>query len=302
MEIGFIGLGQMGRHIAANLARAGHDLWCCDSSAAARDAYPGAAVRLTGDISDLAGLPDGAPVFLCLPHGKAVSAVLTGDGGLAGHLRPGARIIDLSTIDRDVAVGLHEQLEGRGLRFMDAPISGMEARARDGTLTVMAGGPADLFDEVRPLFETFATTILHMGGPGAGQLTKLINQLLLDINAAAIAEVLPMAVKLGLDTEKVVQVINTGTGRSFASEFFLPRILKGSFGDGYPMQAAYKDLVGAAGLSARHGIPMPVLAAATATYQQALLKGLGPLDKGAMVQVFEDLLQVKVRSASASED
>ena len=120
-----------------------------------------------------------------------------------------------------------------------------------------------------------------MGPAGSGQLTKLINQLLFDINAAALGEILPMAVKMGLDPDLVGEVVNSGTGRSYASEFFMPRILRGHFCDGYPMAHAYKDLVSGAELGANHCIPMPVLAAATATYQTALLKGHGEKDKGA---------------------
>ena len=120
--------------------------------------------------------------------------------------------------------------------------------------------------------------------------------MLFDINAAALAEILPMAVKLGLDPDLVGEVVNSGTGRSYASEFFVPRILQRQFSDGYPMAHAYKDLVSGAELGAHHCVPMPVLAAATATYQTALLKGHGQRDKGAMVQVFEDILGVQVRT------
>ena len=135
-----------------------------------------------------------------------------------------------------------------------------------------------------------------MGNPGNGQLTKLINQLLFDINAAALAEILPMAVKMQLDPEKIGSIVNSGTGRSYASEFFIPRILKGDFTQGYFLKNAYKDLVSAAELSAQQGIPLPVLHAATGTYQMALLEGLGGQDKGAMIQVYEKLLGVQFRA------
>jgi len=172
----------------------------------------------------------------------------------------------------------------------------MEARAIDGTLTVMCGGERAVFDKVKPLLDCIGNKILYMGGAGSGQLTKLINQLLFDINAAAIAEILPMSKKMGLDPDLVGEVVNSGTGRSYASEFFIPRILKGHFGDGYLMKHAYKDLVSGAELGASLCIPMPVLAAATATYQMALLKGHGEKDKGGMVTVFEELLGVSYRS------
>ena len=175
----------------------------------------------------------------------------------------------------------------------------MEARAIDGTLTVMCGGDAGIFEIVRPYLECIGNKILYMGGVGSGQLTKLINQLLFDINVAALAEILPMAVKMGLDPDLVGDVVNSGTGRSYASEFFIPRILKNGFSDGYPMKHAYKDLVSAAEVSADLGIPLPVLGAATTTYQMALLKGFGDLDKSGMIRVFEELLGVRYRGKSS---
>ena len=131
------------------------------------------------------------------------------------------------------------------------------------------------------------------------QLTKMINNLLFDINCAALAEIMPVATKLGLDSETMANVVNSGTGRSYASEFFLPRILKNGFSAGYPMQDAYKDLVNGAEVGMNLGLPMPVLAAATATYQTALLKGHGAKDKGAMILVFEELLGVAFREAAS---
>ncbi len=141
-----------------------------------------------------------------------------------------------------------------------------------------------------------------MGPTGSGQLTKLVNQLLFDVNAAALGEVLPMAAKMGLDPDLVAEVVNSGTGRSFASEFFIAHILRGHFSSGYPMKEAYKDLISGAKLSADLCIPMPVVAAATATYQAALLRGHGEEDKGAMVRVFEELLGVEFRRRSNTPD
>ena len=128
------------------------------------------------------------------------------------------------------------------------------------------------------------------------ELAKLVNQLLFNINVAALAEILPMAVKMGLDPAKVAEIVNSGTGRSYASEFFLPRILENGFSAGYPMAKAYKDLVSAAEIGSTHCIPMPVLNAAATTYQMALLRGDGDLDKGGMIRVFEALLGVSYRS------
>jgi 3-hydroxyisobutyrate dehydrogenase-like beta-hydroxyacid dehydrogenase len=184
------------------------------------------------------------------------------------------------------------ELEERGIAFLDAPVSGMEARAKDGTLTVMCGGKMEVFHVIKPYLEHIGEDILYMGKSGSGQLTKLINQLLFDINIAAVAEILPIAVKMGLEPEKVEKVVNSGTGKSYASEFFIPRILKRNFADGYPMRSAYKDLVSAAEITADLCIPTPVLSAAMGIFQTALLKGYGDLDKGGMIKVFEDLLGI----------
>lgn len=285
--VGFVGLGQMGKPMALNLVHSDTDLRVTSK---VQDAYP--ELRAAGaTVADtFAGLAESQIVFLSLPGTAAVLDVLFGQGGLASLLRPGAIVVDTTTMEHGATMDIHARLQSAGIAFLDAPVSGMQARAEAGTLTVMCGGAIETFDTVRPWLERMGNNVLYMGGAGSGQLTKLVNQLLFDINCAALAEILPMSRRMGLDPEKIASVINSGTGRSYASEFFLPRILARHFGDGYPLQAAYKDLVSAAELGARHCIPMPVLAAATATYQMSLLAGHGASDKGAMIQFFEDML------------
>lgn len=293
MEIGFVGLGQMGRPIAHNLMKSGARLNVCARVEADLTDFAAKGARGT---TDVAALADSDVVFLCLPNAEIVRDVLLGKAGLALRLKPGSLVVDLSTIAHAATIDIAAALDARGLAFIDAPISGMEQRAIDGTLTVMCGGSQADFDTVRPLLDLIGNKILYMGPAGSGQLTKLINQLLFDINAAALAEILPMAAEMGLDPDRIGDVVNSGTGRSYASEFFVPRILQGHFSDGYPMSHAYKDLVSGAELGARLCIPMPVLAAATATYQAALRQGHGDKDKGGMIRVFEDLLDVRFRS------
>jgi 3-hydroxyisobutyrate dehydrogenase-like beta-hydroxyacid dehydrogenase len=294
VTIGFVGLGQMGKPMALNLTKPPGTYIIHGRRSDPFAEFAERGVRATTKASDLA---DADILFLSLPSTAAVNDFLFGDEGVARRLQPGALVVDTSTISYAATVEIGRALRGMQISFVDAPVSGMQARAEDGTLTIMCGGSAADFETVSPLLQRMGNNILHMGAIGAGQLTKLINQLLFDINMAAIAEVLPMAVKMGLDPEKVGSVVDSGTGKSYASEFFIPRILTNAFSDGYPMKHAYKDLVSAAELSAAKGIPMPVLAAATATYQQALLRGYGDLDKGGMIRVFEDLLDVQFRKA-----
>jgi 3-hydroxyisobutyrate dehydrogenase-like beta-hydroxyacid dehydrogenase len=293
MHIAFVGLGQMGRPMAINMLKSGAKLTVSSASGKRHAELEEKGAKATKNLADVARADI---VFLCLPGTDAVRETLFGVQGIAPLMGEGQIVVDTSTMDyletRDFAIKLAE----RGIGFIDAPVSGMEARAIEGTLTAMCGGKAETLEKVRPFLSCVANNILHMGDSGSGQLSKLINQLLFDINCAAIAEVLPMAAKLGIDPEKIGKIINSGTGRSYASEFFIPRILKNNFSDGYPLQHAYKDIDAGAKVSATHNIPMPVLAAASATYQMALLKGHGHLDKGAMIRVFEDLLGVQFRS------
>lgn len=289
MSIAFIGLGTMGKYMALNLIKSGELIVVSDVVDKAFAEFTEKGMAATTAVAETAKTD---VIFLSLPNTEIVQNVI---GGLLPHLHEGQIIVDLSTIKYNATVELRKTLDEAGVEFLDAPVSGMESRAKDGTLTVMCGGKEEIFDKVKHYFDYIGNKVLYMGGSGAGQLTKLINQLLFDINAAALAEILPMSVKMGLDSEKIGQVVNSGTGRSYASEFFIPRVLKNSFHNGYPMRSAYKDLVSAAELGANLGIPMPVLAAATATYQQALLKGLGDNDKGGMIKVFEDQLGVQFR-------
>ena len=293
MKLGFVGLGQMGRPIAHNLLKSGAELIVSNRSDRWFEEFRNKGVTATTDVAELVGTDI---LFLCLPNTEVVKSLLLGESGILGRLHQGQTVVDLSTISYNATLEIGRALDAKGLAFLDAPISGMEARAIEGTLTVMCGGERQAFDRVKPYFECIGTKILYMGPTGSGQLTKLINQLLFDINAAALGEILPMAAKMGLDPDLVGEVVNSGTGRSYASEFFIPRILRGHFSDGYPMGHAYKDLVSGAELGANQGIPMPVLAAATATYQAALLRGHGEKDKGGMVCVFEELLGMQYRS------
>jgi 3-hydroxyisobutyrate dehydrogenase-like beta-hydroxyacid dehydrogenase len=297
MRLGFVGLGQMGKHMALNMLKSGAELSVNDVRTDSFPEFESRGARTTTSLPDIA---QADIIFMSLPSSQIVETVLLGENGLIGSLRKGQILVDLSTITYVTTVEIAKRLEALGIDFVDAPVSGMEARAKDGTLTAMCGGKSEIVDAIMPYLNCIANKTLYMGKAGSGQLTKLINQLLFDINVAALAEILPMSVKMGLDPEKVGEVVNSGTGRSYASEFFIPRVLKNSFSDGYPMKHAYKDLVAGAEIGAKLCIPMPVLAAATATYQAALLHGYGDQDKGAMIRVFEELLGSKYRSKSGS--
>jgi 3-hydroxyisobutyrate dehydrogenase-like beta-hydroxyacid dehydrogenase len=298
-QIGFIGLGQMGKWMALNFLKADCriSVYDIDSSAVDFLVENGAdAGRTPADIATQAEV-----VFLSLPNTDIVEQTIFGETGLVQAAPKDMLIVDLSTISYLGSVDMAARLSPRNIFFCDAPVSGMEARAKEATLTIMVGGPKKIFDRICPLLEIIGNRVLHMGPVGSGQLTKLVNQLLFDINAAGLAEVLPMAAKLGLDPDKVCQVITTGTGRSFAAEFFTPLVLKNRFDEGYPLKSAYKDLASAAEISSRHKVPMPLTQATTNIFQMALAQGLGHESKGALIKVFEKILDVEFRKKGADE-
>ena len=292
-KVGFIGLGSMGRRMAANLARAGEELLVFDIDAAAREA---AAAPGVAPAENVACVGRGCNrVLLSLPDGAAVEEVLFGAGGLASALAPGAVVVDCSTCHPDHARALEARLRERGMRLLDAPVTGLEDRAAAGTLTVMVGGDEAAFEEVRPLLERIGSLVVHMGAPGQGQLTKMANNVLYNISVAAMAEMLPLAARLGLDPDKLRRVVATGSGQSFGFDYFAERVLEGRFDEGYPMGAAFKDMVTLMERANEQRAPMPVASAAMQTYRQALAEGRGDEAKGAMIKVWERVMGVRVR-------
>ena len=293
MKLGFVGLGQMGRWMAANLLRAGFSLSVCDLDIKAVRTLTDLGAQSAATPAELSARVD--YIFLCLPHKQVVREVVYGAGGILQAARPGHLVVDCGTTDYLWTIDVAKKLAEQGIDFVDAPVTGMELRAKDATLTIMFGGPQRLLETIRPALDAMGNRIVHMGDVGSGQLAKLVNQLLFNTHMAALAEVLPMAVALGLDAEKITQVINSGSGRSFASETFIPNILENRFSHGYSLKNAYKDMACALNISATHQIPLPVVQSATATYQKALRSGFGDQDKGAMIKLFERLLGVSFR-------
>jgi len=298
-RIGFIGLGQMGKWMALNFLKADCQTSVFDIDSRAVDFLVENGAEACQTPAQMAKQCE--VLFLSLPDTDIVEQTIFGKTGLIKAAHKDMLIVDLSTISYLRSVDMAARLSPMNIFFCDAPVSGMEARAKEASLTIMVGGQKKVFDRICPLLEIIGDTVLHMGPVGSGQLTKLVNQLLFDINAAGLAEVLPMAAKLGLDPAKVCRIITTGTGRSFAAEFFTPLTLKNRFDKGYPLKSAYKDLTSAAEISSRHKIPLPLTQATTNIFQMALAQGLGSENKGALIKVFEKFLDVEFRKKGVQE-
>lgn len=293
LRVGFIGLGEMGKWMAINVAKAGFPLMVYDIRPDTVKVLVEHGAISGENPAEVARKTD--CVFLSLPDALVVREVIFGENGLMVGLSSGSILVDLSTIDYLATQNIEEELKARGITFIDAPVSGMEARAKEGILTVMVGGDLNAMEKIHPVLDAIGDNIVYMGKGGNGQLAKLVNQLFFNISVAAMAELLPMAVKLGLEPEAICQAVATGTGRTFALEFFTPYILRNDFKPGYPLVKAYKDMVSAAEISSQKKIPLPVFSAAMQTYQMALAEGLGNENKGAMIKVWEKALGVKVR-------
>ncbi len=292
-KVGFIGLGQMGKWMASNLVRQNFDLTVFDIDKDAMVFLSKQGAQTAGNPSQVAEFTD--LIILSLPNADVNEAVVFGENGIAEGATTGKMLVDCGTSGYLWTREFAKKMESMGIRFADAPVTGMEKRAKEATLTIMFGGAEDLLEEIRPVLEAVGKNIIHMGEVGNGQLTKMLNNILYNSNIAALAEVLPMSAKLGLDPEKIARVINNGSGCSFASEAFIPNILEGCFDKSYPLEHAYNDMSHALEISAREKIPLPMVHTAATTYQMALSSGYGHEDKGAMVKVFENALGVKFR-------
>ena len=291
-KVGFIGLGTMGKGMALNILKSGFPLSVYDIHQQRMDELAAEGAHAAKSLSELGNMCNW--FVLALPDASIVESVLFGEGGLRPALKPGNILIDCGTTHPVFARQTAERLRQDGIAFLDAPISGMQVRAEAGTLTVMVGGEEEVYKKVSPLLKAIGKTIVYMGNSGNGQLTKIVNNVLFNISCAAMAEILPMAVKLGLDPEKIRAVVSSATGQSYGFDFFSRLALQGEFTPGYPMQSAYKDMAAIMVLATEEQIPLSVTTATLQTYQMALAQGYGEQNKGAMIKVWEKLLDVEV--------
>ena len=294
-SVGFIGLGRMGLGMASNLAKAGVPLTVYDANPVPTKACVALGASAATGPADLASRV--AYLFLCLPSDKEVDDVLFGEQGAVENAADGLVIVDTTTMNHGAVLQLAQKSEQAGVPYSDCPISGMPFRAENGTLTMMFGGSGAMFSGARPYLDIMGEFIVHCGEIGMGQLMKAVNNIIYNVNIAAICEVMPLAMKSGLAADKLAQVLTTASSRSFASEYFVPRILERKFDGDFSLQAAYKDIVNVQELAARFEASTPVVDAMVSTYQAAIDMGLGAEPKSAMVKVYEQQLGHEVTFA-----
>jgi 3-hydroxyisobutyrate dehydrogenase-like beta-hydroxyacid dehydrogenase len=293
--VGFIGAGAMGLGMVANLVKAGVAVQVFDIDPAASGRARDAGASVVASVAEM--VPNVQVVFLCVPTGKEVRQLLFADDGIAAHANAGTAVIDHTTYNRDEAVVVAEKAADAGLRYADCPISGTPYRAADGSLTIMFGGEAALFSDASCYLNVTGDFVVHCGEAGTGQLMKAVNNIIYDVNIAAICEVLPLAQKAGLDPQVLQQVVTSGSSRSFASEYFVPKILDNVFDGDFTMNSAYKDIVNVQQAATRLGAMTPVVNAMIAVYQQAIAQGHGDHAKSSMIKLYEDALDTQFRNA-----
>jgi 3-hydroxyisobutyrate dehydrogenase-like beta-hydroxyacid dehydrogenase len=287
MRVGVIGLGIMGAPMARNLLRAGHEVVVHGRTAARVEPLIAAGARAAASPAAVASAVEA--VVTSLPDGPDVELVLAGpDGVLAGAAR-GLLVIDTSTIAPDTARALASRAAAVGVDFLDAPVSGGEQGAIDGTLSIMVGGTSEAFARARPVFDALGRTATHMGGPGQGQMTKLVNQVIGATTLAAVAEGLTLAAHAGLDADAVMAAVGSGAATSWALTNLGPRMQRGDWAPGFMVRLQQKDLRLALAAAAGLGVPLPTTAVVHQLLGAVEARGGGGLGTQALAQALEIL-------------
>ncbi len=287
VNVGFIGLGIMGTPMALNLARGGHPLWVYDRRPEAAAPLDAAGARVCATSEEAARAAD--VTFIMVSDAAAVEQAILGPNGVLAGVKPGAAAVVMSTIPPEAARTLAARLGENGAEMLDAPVSGGEAEAAAGTLTIMAGGKPGVFERVKPLFERLGTTIVHVGPNGTGQLAKSCNQILVTLAIEGVAEAFTFARQNGVDPHRVREALLGGFAGSKALEVQGRRMLDRDFQPGFRARLHQEDLRIIMETAHEAGLALPGLALAAQQLNALIGSGDGELDSSALVKVIERL-------------
>lgn len=293
-RIGFIGLGIMGRPMAKNLLKAGYSLVVHNRS-------EGPVRELVQEGASAASLPKAVAeqvdlLITMLPNSPDVERVALGPGGIIEGARPGLTFVDMSTISPIVSQKIARELEPKGVQMLDAPVSGGEKGAIEGTLSIMVGGDRAVFEQVLPVFQAMGKTITYLGPLGAGGFTKLANQIIVAINLTAIAEALTLAAKAGLDIELTIKALAGGLAGSRCLEQKTPNYLSHTYRPGFKIDLHYKDLGLIMEAARALEVPLPATAVVQELFSALRVKGRGGLDHSGVITLLEELAGTEVRA------
>ena len=299
LTVGYIGLGLMGKSIARNIHKAGFPLVVHNRSRAAVDELVAEGARPAGSPAELAAQVD--VVFTNLPDTPDVEKVVLGQKGILAGARPGLIFVDNSTIKPAAARELATQLAVRGVLSLDAPVSGGDIGARNGTLAIMVGGPAEALEKVRPVFQAMGKTVTHVGEAGAGQVAKAANQIMVAAQMVAMGELLIFSQKAGVDPQKVVEAIKGGAAQCWTLDVKPARLFAGNRSPGFKAHMQAKDLNIILETAREYGIPLPSAAVDAQLYNAMLQNGMGELDNSAVIGMIEQLagMELKIQPEEA---
>ncbi len=292
-KIGFIGLGIMGKPMALNLLKAGHELVVHDIVAARVDEVVKAGAKKGASGKDVAGQSE--IVITMLPNSPHVREAVLGPGGVLEGAKRGLILIDMSSIAPLASRGIAAKVAEKGVAMLDAPVSGGEPKAVAGTLAIMVGGPEEVFEKVKGILSAMGSSVTRVGDIGSGNVAKLANQIIVALNIAAMSEAMVLATKAGVDPEKVFQAIRGGLAGSTVLEAKMPLALKGNFKPGFRIELHIKDMANALDTAHELGVPVPLSSVVMEVLQALKADGKAGNDHGGILQFYEQLAKVQVR-------
>ncbi len=292
-KIGFIGLGIMGKPMAKNLLKAGYPLMIYDIRP---EPVKDVVVAGAGEGNSAAHVAEQSEVVITmLPNSPHVKQAVLGKDGVLEGAKEGLILVDMSSIAPLVLIEVSKKASEKGVKMLDAPVSGGEPKAVEGTLAIMVGGPEDVFDEVKEILAVMGASVTRVGEIGAGNITKLANQIIVALNIAAMSEAMVLVTKAGVDPEKVYQAIRGGLAGSAVLDAKVPLTLKGNFKPGFRIELHIKDLTNALETAHELDVSVPLSSQVLEYMHDLKVEGHGSDEHGGLIQFYENLAKIEVR-------
>lgn len=294
MKIGFIGLGIMGKPMAKNLIKAGYELIVTDLKAEAVEEVESFGAK-RGSYAEIGAKAE--VVITMVPNGEILKSILFGGDGVAEALRPGTIVCDMSSVTPVESRYCYDALKKKGVGFVDAPVSGGEPGAVDGTLAIMAGGDKEHFDALGSIFQALGKSAVYIGSSGSGSTAKLVNQIIVNNTIAVVSEALVFAAKAGADPEKVFEAIRGGLAGSAVLDAKAPMMIEHNFKPGGPIRINHKDIKNVMDTAHSMDVPVPYTAQLYEILQALKIHGCMNDDHAGIVQYFEKLADIEVNGS-----
>ncbi|MDD5064406.1 MAG: 2-hydroxy-3-oxopropionate reductase [Phycisphaerae bacterium] len=292
-KIGFIGLGIMGKPMAMNLIKTGYGLTVYDIRRETVKEVVAAGAKEGKSSKDVAAQSE--VVITMLPNSPDVKEAVLGKNGVLEGAQAGMILVDMSSIAPLVAKEVAAEVQKKGFEMLDAPVSGGEPKAKDGTLSIMVGGKKEVFEQIEAILKCMGSSAVLVGDIGSGNMTKLANQIIVALNIAAMSEAMVLATKAGVDPEKVFQAIRGGLAGSTVLNAKMPLVLDGNFKPGFRIELHIKDLANALDTAHSVGVPVPLTGGVMEIMQALKVDGKAGDDHGGIIQFYEKLAKAEVR-------